>query len=74
MLKITIRQVGLLSLVLILSSAADTADAYAQTVDAEAARKEARIIVYGTTIANVMAPIHANFEKRYGVKVEYWRA
>jgi ABC-type Fe3+ transport system substrate-binding protein len=74
MLKITIRQVGLLSLVLILSSAADTADAYAQTVDAEAARKEARIIVYGTTIANVMAPIHANFEKRYGVRIEYWRA
>jgi iron(III) transport system substrate-binding protein len=47
---------------------------FAQAVDQEAAKKEARIVVYGTTIPNVMAPIHAGFEKRYGVKVDYWRA
>src|SRR5687767_260646 len=46
----------------------------AQTLDQEAAKKEARIVVYGTTIPNVMAPIHAGFQKRYGVKVDYWRA
>jgi iron(III) transport system substrate-binding protein len=47
---------------------------FAQAVDQEAAKKEGRIVVYGTTIPNVMAPIHAGFEKRYGVKVDYWRA
>jgi len=46
----------------------------AQTPDLETAKKEGRIVVYGTTIPNVMAPIHAGFEKRYGVKVDYWRA
>jgi len=46
----------------------------AQAPDSEAARKEGKIVVYGTTIPNVMAPIHTNFEKRYGIKVEYWRA
>jgi len=46
----------------------------AQTLDLEAAKKEGRIVVYGTTIPNVMTPIHAGFEKRYGVKVDYWRA
>jgi iron(III) transport system substrate-binding protein len=46
----------------------------AQAPGPEAARKEGKIIVYGTTIPNVMVPIHTNFEKRYGVKVEYWRA
>jgi ABC-type Fe3+ transport system substrate-binding protein len=46
----------------------------AQTLDFDAAKKEGRIVVYGTTIPNVMAPIHAGFEKRYGVKVDYWRA
>jgi iron(III) transport system substrate-binding protein len=46
----------------------------AQTLDHEAAKKEGRIVVYGTTIPNVMAPIHTGFEKKYGVKVDYWRA
>jgi hypothetical protein len=46
----------------------------AQTLDFEAAKKEGRIVVYGTTIPNVMTPIHAGFERRYGVKVDYWRA
>jgi iron(III) transport system substrate-binding protein len=49
-------------------------DLLAQTLDLEAAKKEGRIVVYGTTIPNVMAPIHAGFEKRYRVKVDYWRA
>jgi iron(III) transport system substrate-binding protein len=46
----------------------------AQAPDPEAAKKEGKIIVYGTTIPKIMVPIHTNFEKRYGVKVEYWRA
>jgi ABC-type Fe3+ transport system substrate-binding protein len=46
----------------------------AQTPDVDRARKEGKIVVYGTTIPNVMTRIHAGFEKRYGVKVDYWRA
>jgi iron(III) transport system substrate-binding protein len=46
----------------------------AQTPDLEGARKEGKLVVYGTTIPNVMTRIHAGFEKRYGVKVDYWRA
>jgi len=46
----------------------------AQAPDPDAAKKEGKIIVYGTTIPNIMVPIHTNFEKRYGVKAEYWRA
>ncbi|HEX2242950.1 MAG TPA: extracellular solute-binding protein [Gammaproteobacteria bacterium] len=47
---------------------------FAQALDQEAAKKEGRIVVYGTTIPKVMAPIHTGFEKRYGVKIDYWRA
>src|SRR4030095_779915 len=46
----------------------------AQTLEVEAAKKDGKLVVYGTTIPNVMVPIHAGFEKRYGVKVDYWRA
>lgn len=51
-----------------------SAEIQAQTADTAAAKREGKIVVYGTTIPNVMVPIHAAFEKRYGVKVEYWRA
>jgi len=47
---------------------------FAQSVDVEAAKKEGKVTVYGTTVPNVMVPIHTAFEKRYGVKVDYWRA
>lgn len=50
------------------------ARSWSQAGDAEAAKKEGKVIVYGTTIPNIMVPIHTAFEKRYGVKVEYWRA
>ena len=64
----TVSLIGL-SLLFLLSN-----QLFAQPVDQEAAKKEGRIVVYGTTIPKVMAPIHAGFEKRYGVKVDYWRA
>jgi iron(III) transport system substrate-binding protein len=51
-----------------------TRELSAQAPDPDAAKKEGKIVVYGTTIPNIMVPIHTNFEKRYGVKVEYWRA
>jgi len=47
---------------------------FAQQLDTESAKKEGKVIIYGTTVPNVMVPIHNAFEKRYGVKVDYWRA
>lgn len=46
----------------------------AQSVNLEAAKKEGKVIAYGTILPQVMGPLHAAFEKKYGVKVEYWRA
>lgn len=46
----------------------------AQQLDMEAAKREGKVVVYGTVISNVMSPLHKNFEKKFGIKVEYWRA
>ena len=46
----------------------------AETTNIDAARKEGKVIAYGTIIPQVMEPLHRNLEKKYGVKVEYWRA
>ncbi len=46
----------------------------AQQLDIEAAKKEGRVVVYGTVIPKVMNVMHRNFEKKYAVKVDYWRA
>jgi len=45
----------------------------AQAVDADAAKKEGKVIVYGAQVPQAMNPIHAAFEKKYGIPVEYWR-
>ena len=52
----------------------DSSIVLAQTINIEAARKEGKVIAYGTIIPQVMEPLHRNLEKKYGVKVEYWRA
>ena len=43
-------------------------------INIDAARKEGKVIAYGTIIPQVMEPLHRNLEKKYGIKVEYWRA
>lgn len=48
--------------------------AQAQPVNINAAKKEGKLIAYGTILPQVMGPRHAAFEKKYGVRVEYWRA
>jgi iron(III) transport system substrate-binding protein len=48
--------------------------ALAQPIDIELARKEGKVVAYGTIIPQVMEPLHRNLEKKYGIKVEYWRA
>ena len=48
--------------------------AIAQTVNVEAAKKEASVSVYGTATPQAMEVIMKGFEKKYDIKVEYWRA
>jgi iron(III) transport system substrate-binding protein len=62
---------GLLALVVLLCL---TATAKAQTPDTEAAKKEGKVVVYGTVPPQSMSAINKGFEEKYGIKVEYWRA
>ena len=50
-----------------------TAQASAQYVSLEAAKKDGKVFVYGTIIPQVMKLIEAGFEAKYGVNIEYWR-
>jgi len=45
----------------------------AQPVDVAAAKKEGRVIVYGSVVPQAMEELHKTFEKKYDIKVEYWR-
>ena len=47
--------------------------ARAQTVDVVAAKKEGRVVVYGSVVPQAMEELHKNFEKKYDIKVDYWR-
>ncbi|MBI4528929.1 MAG: extracellular solute-binding protein [Deltaproteobacteria bacterium] len=47
--------------------------AYAQAANLDAAKKEGRVVVYGTVVPQVMNVIHRAFEKKYAIKIEYWR-
>ncbi|TMA07710.1 MAG: extracellular solute-binding protein [Deltaproteobacteria bacterium] len=50
-----------------------TMTAQAQTVNVEAAKKEGKVVVYGAQVPQAMEGLHKGFEKKYGIKVEYWR-
>ncbi|MBM4299542.1 MAG: extracellular solute-binding protein, partial [Deltaproteobacteria bacterium] len=50
------------------------ASAFAQQVNVEAARKEGKVIVYGSVVPQAMEDLHKGFEAKYGIKVDYWRA
>jgi iron(III) transport system substrate-binding protein len=47
---------------------------FAQTIDIDAARKEGRVVVYAAVPPQTMKVINDPFEKKYGIRVEYWRA
>lgn len=48
--------------------------AWAQPVNVEAAKKEGKVVIYGTIVPQVMSLIEKGFEGKYGIKIEYWRA
>lgn len=62
------------ALAVLLALAALPALAGAQQPNVEAAKKEGRVVAYGTILPQIMGPLHAAFEKKYGIKVDYWRA
>jgi ABC-type Fe3+ transport system substrate-binding protein len=45
----------------------------AQPVNVEAAKKEGKVVVYGSVPPQAMAGLNKGFEKKYGITVEYWR-
>ena len=47
---------------------------HAQPVNVEAAKKEGKVVVYGLVLPQSMDTINKPFEKKYGIRVEYWRA
>ena len=52
---------------------ATSAEVSAQAVNVEAAKKDGKVIVYGAQVPQAMKPLHAGFEKKYGISVDYWR-
>jgi ABC-type Fe3+ transport system substrate-binding protein len=55
------------------AGSAMTGQVFAQTVSVEAAKQEGKVSVYGAQVPQAMKPLHAAFEKKYGITVEYWR-
>jgi iron(III) transport system substrate-binding protein len=47
--------------------------ASAQQPNIEAAKKEGKVVVYGSVVPQAMEELHKGFEAKYGIKVEYWR-
>jgi iron(III) transport system substrate-binding protein len=48
-------------------------NALAQQASVDAAKKEGKVIVYGSVVPQAMDGLHAAFKKKYGIEVEYWR-
>jgi iron(III) transport system substrate-binding protein len=48
--------------------------AQTQTIDVAAAKKEGKVVVYAAVPPQTMKVINDPFEKKYGIRVEYWRA
>jgi len=46
----------------------------AQQANLDAAKKEGKLVIYGTIVPQVMTQIEKGFEAKYGIKTEYWRA
>ena len=49
-------------------------NANAQPANVDAAKKEGKVVIYGTAVPKVMEVISRGFEGTYGIKIEYWRA
>jgi len=64
----------LISVATLFAALATGTAAFAQAVNVDAAKKEGRVVVYGSVVPQAMEALHKNFEAKYGIKVDYWRA
>jgi iron(III) transport system substrate-binding protein len=64
----------LLLAVALLATVVSRSPVFAQAVNVDAAKKEGRVVVYGSVPPQAMADFHKGFESKYGIKVDYWRA
>ena len=46
---------------------------FAQAGNVDTAKKEAKVVVYGSVPPQSMEGLHQAFKKKYGIDVEYWR-
>ena len=49
------------------------AESRGQSIDIAAAKKEGKVVVYGSVVPQAMEELHRNFELKHGIKVDYWR-
>jgi iron(III) transport system substrate-binding protein len=52
---------------------ASAKNVFAQAANVDAAKKEGKVIVYGSVVPQAMQGLHQAFKKKYGIDVEYWR-
>ncbi len=62
-----------LSLLVLVTFIQLSRDAFPQAGNIDAAKKEGKVVVYGTLVPQSAALFHKGFEQKYGVKVEFWR-
>ncbi|MBI4528210.1 MAG: extracellular solute-binding protein [Deltaproteobacteria bacterium] len=62
-----------LSLVILMTTFQPMDDASSQPVNIDAAKKEGKVVVYGTLVPQSANLLHKGFEQKYGIKVEFWR-
>ena len=58
----------------IITCLASGGSSLAQPLNLDAAKKEGKVVIYGTVVPQVMTQIEKGFEAKYGIKTEYWRA
>lgn len=68
------QQRNFLVLALLMFTVAWSTPLCAQAVDIDAAKKESKVVVYAAVPPQTMKVINDPFEKKYGIRVEYWRA
>jgi iron(III) transport system substrate-binding protein len=67
------RWLWIVSIVTVLAWANSSGNLYAQAVNIDAAKKEGKVVVYGAVVPQAMEGLNRGFEKKYGIRVEYWR-
>jgi iron(III) transport system substrate-binding protein len=63
-----------LAILLLMVCVGPLSSANAQPANVDAAKKEGKLVMYGTAVPQVMGVIEKGFEAKYGIKIEYWRA